>query len=90
MGATAVQTTSRRVSQPVQLVKATTPFGRKHFKHVAKKPRLQRKCCRAPCTVAAAVPVTSTTAPKTSLLFSVVEKLFNFPPIYAAAVKQVS
>ena len=39
---------------------------------------------------AAAVPVASTSAPASSLLSAAVEKLFNFPPVYAAAVKQVS
>ena len=71
----------------------------KDIPQVRKRQALRSACSQRPnrqkqryhyIAAAAAVPVVSTSAPASSLLSAAVEKLFNFPPVYAAAVKQVS
>ena len=90
MSSTAARPTGRCGHRSFQPVRTTAPqLGGRHLLHVAHL-RVQKYCGRVLCTVAAAVPVAGAPVPKTSLLFAAVEKLFNFPPIYAAAVRQVS
>ena len=91
MGSATAQPTCRCDYRPFQLLRATkSQLAGKHILPAAQNQTLQRTCFRTRCTVAAAVPGAITPVPKTSLLFAAVEKLFNFPPVYAAAVKQVS
>lgn len=77
---------STKTAQAVQACnrKATADpcQGRQVAREHASRRQKQRKLSR--CTATAA----SAPANSSSLLFTVVEKLFNFPPIYAAAVKQ--